>query len=218
MNDQESVHSWIFELRHRLSTPPPTRLPAREVRQAAVLVPLYVENGELWTLLTKRAESLPHHRGQIAFPGGGREIGEDHWDAALRETEEELGIQTSQVIRIGELDEASTPSGFHIVPCVGAVPFPLQTTLNDGEIAEVFSVPLLAFTDYRMVEDRLVKIDGVERMIRVYHVGKRQVWGLTARIIQNLLQRLGFELPEEELEASLTSLEGLPEPPKLKRR
>lgn len=198
MNNQESVHSWIFELRERLSTPPPTRLPASEVRQAAVLVPLYVDNGEIWTLLTKRSESLPHHGGQIAFPGGGREIGEDPWDAALRETHEELGVQPAKVVRVGELDEASTPSGFHIVPCVGAVPYPLETTINEEEIAEVFSVPLLAFTDFRMVEDRLVKIDGVERTIRVYHVGKRQVWGLTARIVQNLLQRLGFELPVEE--------------------
>lgn len=198
MNDQEPLHSWIFELRQRLSTPPPTRLPASEVRQAAVLVPLYVDNGELWTLLTKRSESLPHHRGQIAFPGGGREIGEDPWDAALRETHEELGVQPSEVLRLGELDEASTPSGFHIVPCVGAVTYPLETSINEDEIAEVFSVPLLAFTDFRIVEDRLVKIDGVERTIRVYHVGKRQVWGLTARIVQNLLQRLGFELVGEE--------------------
>ena len=198
MNEQESIHSWIFEVRHRLSTPPPTRLPAGEVRQAAVLVPLYVDNGELWTLLTKRSDTLPHHRGQIAFPGGGREIGEDPWAAALRETHEELGIEPSQVIRVGELDESATPSGFHIVPCVGAVPYPLETTINDDEIAEVFSVPLLAFTDYRIVEDRLVKIDGVERTIRVYHVGKRQVWGLTARIVQNLLLRLGFELPGED--------------------
>jgi 8-oxo-dGTP pyrophosphatase MutT (NUDIX family) len=198
MNDQEPAHSWIFELRQRLSTPPPTRLPVSEVRQAAVLVPLYVENGELWTLLTKRAETLPHHRGQIAFPGGGHEIGEDPWDAALRETQEELGVEPAQVIRIGELDEASTPSGFQIVPCVGAVPFPLETSINEAEIAEVFAVPLLAFTDFSMVEDRLVRIDGVERTIRVYHLGKRQVWGLTARIVQNLLQRIGFELPEEE--------------------
>ena len=161
-------------------------------------MPLYVDAGELWTLLTKRSELLPHHRGQIAFPGGGREIGEDPWDAAARETQEELGIDPSQIARIGELDEASTPSGFSIVPCVGAVPFPLQTTINEEEIAELFAVPLLAFADFRMVEDRQVKIDEVERLIRVYHVGSRQVWGLTARIVQNLMQRLGFELPEEE--------------------
>ena len=197
MNDQQSTHSWIFEVRNRLAAPPPKRLPASDARQAAVLVPLYVEAGELWTLLTKRSETLPHHRGQIAFPGGGREIGEDPLDAALRETQEELGVDPAEVVRIGELDEAATPSGFSIVPCVGAVPYPLQTEINHDEIAEVFPVPLLAFADFSMVEDRRVKIDEVERWIRVYHVGKRQVWGLTARIVQNLMDRLGFPSPDE---------------------
>jgi len=197
MNDQPSIHSWIFELRSRLGSPPPKRLPTSEARQAAVLIPLYVDAGELWTLLTKRSETLPHHRGQIAFPGGGREIGEDPWDTALRETHEELGIDPAKVVRAGELDETSTPSGFSIVPCVGAVPYPLETEVNQHEIAEVFPVPLLAFADFSMVEDRLVKVDDVERWIRVYHVGRRQVWGLTARIVQNLMDRLGFHPPDE---------------------
>lgn len=196
MTSEEPVHSWIVEVRQRLSTPPPERLAPGETRQAAVLVPLYVDAGELWTVLTKRAETLPHHKSQIAFPGGGLETGEDPWTAALREAEEEVGFDTSKIMRIGELDEASTPSGFNIVPCVGAVPFPLETDINRDEIEEIFSVPLLAFTDYRTVEDRRVKIDGIERDIRVYHVGTRQVWGLTARIVQNLMHRLGFEVPD----------------------
>lgn len=198
MSQEQAPHSWIQEVRERLATPPPGRLPASDAREAAVLVPLFVDAGELWTVLTKRAESLPHHKSQIAFPGGGREVGEDPWAAALRETEEELGIDTRQVVRLGELDEAETPSGFRIIPCVGAVPHGLEPEINEDEIAEVFSVPLLAFTDFRVVEDRLIKIDGVERMIRVYHLGSRQVWGLTARIMQNLLHRLGLELPPEE--------------------
>lgn len=196
MNEQKPVHGWILELRERLSSPLPSRLPASGGRQAAVLVPLYVDAGELWTVLTKRADHLPHHRNQIAFPGGGRETGEDPWAAALREAQEEVGLDPRRVIPIGELDETDTPSGFHIVPCVGAVPFPLQTKINEDEIAEVFSVPLLAFADYRVVEERLVRIDGVERLIRVYHVGSRQVWGLTARIVQNLMTRLGFEFQD----------------------
>lgn len=196
MSRSDSAHSWIFELRNRLAAPPPRRLTPGDARRAAVLVPLFVDAGELWTILTKRAETLPHHKSQIAFPGGGLEIGEDHWAGALREAEEEIGLAVSKIVKIGELDEAATPSGFQIVPCVGAVPLPLETEINHDEIAEIFSVPLLAFTDYRMVEDRIVKIDGVERQIRVYHVGSRQVWGLTARIIQNLMLRLGFETPE----------------------
>ena len=198
MTEEQGSQSWIQQVRQHLSAPSPSRLPPSDAREAAVLVPLFVDAGELWTLLTKRAESLPHHKSQIAFPGGGREIGEDPWAAALRETEEELGFDTRQVVRLGELDEAETPSGFRIIPCVGAVPKALEPNINEDEIAEVFSVPLLAFTDFRAVEDRIVRIDGVERMIRVYHLGSRQVWGLTARIMQNLLHRLGLEMPEEE--------------------
>ncbi len=193
----EVPHSWIVELRERLASPPPARLPASEARQAAVLVPVYVEAGQLWTVLTRRSDDLPHHRGQIAFPGGGHEIGEDAWGAALRESQEEIGLDPDRVLRLGLLDEAETPSGFRIVPCVGAVPHPLDTELNEDEIAELFAVPLLAFADVRMVEERQVTINGQERSLRVYHLpGGRQVWGLTARIVQNLLERLGLESGE----------------------
>lgn len=191
-------NSWILEVRARLASPPPKRLqPGEESRQAAVLVPLFVDAGQVWTVLTKRSDNLPHHKSQIAFPGGGRELGEDSWTTALRETEEEIGLDPQRVLKLGELDEASTPSGFQIVPCVGAVPFPLETTINGEEIDEIFAVPLSAFSDLRLVEDQLVTIDGQERYLRVYHVGSRRVWGLTARIIQNLMSRLGIDLPPE---------------------
>ena len=196
MTEQEATPaSWILNLRQRLASPPPQRLEASEARTAAVLVPLFVDAGQLWTVLTKRSETLPHHRGQIAFPGGTNEIGEDAWQAALRETEEEIGIEARKVLKLGELDELETPTGFRIVPCVGVIPTGIETVVNEEEIAEVFTVPLLAFADVRMAEDRAVTIDGVETMIKIYHVAGRQVWGLTARIIQSLLWRLGIESP-----------------------
>ncbi len=185
--------SWILQVRQQLASPPPARLAAREARQAAVLVPLYVDADQLWTVLTRRTEELPHHRGQIAFPGGGREIGEDAWKTALRESQEEIGLEPERVLKLGKLDEAEAPSGYRIIPCVGAVPHPLETTPNEAEIAEIFSVPLLAFADVRMTEDREVTINGRRRSLRVYQVaGGRQVWGLTARLIQNLMARLGM--------------------------
>ena len=195
MSDPE-ITSWITELRSRLASPAPRRLPPTDARQAAVLVPLYVDAGELWTLLTRRSESLPHHKGQIAFPGGSVEDGEDLWAAALRETHEEVGIEPERVLKLGLLDETETPSGFRIVPCVGVVAFPVETTLNRQEIEEVFPVPINAFANPRLIEDRAVKIDGRERLLRVFHVGGRQVWGLTARIVQNLLERLDLAVPE----------------------
>lgn len=185
--------SWIQEVRARLSSPPAVRLPASESRQAAVLVPLYVDAGELWTLLTLRAETLPHHRGQVAFPGGGRETGEDLWGAALRESEEEIGLPVKAVLRLGELDEVATPSGFRIVPCVGAIPVSFQARPNPGEIDEVFAAPISALANPSLVEDRDVLINGRKRTLRIYHVGRHRVWGVTARILQNLLLRLGLE-------------------------
>jgi 8-oxo-dGTP pyrophosphatase MutT (NUDIX family) len=189
----ESRSSWIVQVRRQLASPPPARMTPKEARQAAVMVPLFVDAGQLWTVLTRRTEELPHHRGQIAFPGGGREIGEEPWTTALRESQEEIGLDPTRVLKLGELDEAETPSGFRIIPCVGAVPFPLETTPNEAEIAEIFSVPLMAFSDVRMTEDREVTINGRTRTLRIYHVaGGRQVWGLTARLIQNLMARLGM--------------------------
>lgn len=188
--------SWIMDLRARLDHTAVKRLPPSDGRQAAVLVPLYVDAGELWTLLTKRTESLPTHKGQIAFPGGSLEPDESVWDAALRETEEEIGIEAGKVLKLGQLDEIESSSGFRILPCVGAVPFPLEHDINEDEIEEAFGVPLSAFINPHLVEDQAVSINGDLRIMRVYHVGNHRVWGLTARIIQLLLQRLGFEAVE----------------------
>ncbi len=185
--------TWILALRERLASPSPQRLAPSEARQAAVLVPLYVDASELWTILTLRTDTLPRHRSQIAFPGGSREVGEDAWTAALRETHEEIGIDPTKVLRLGELDEVDVPSGFSIIPCVGAVPFPYETRPNEAEIAEVFSIPLSAFANPRVVEERQVEIEGAVRSLRIYHVGRRQIWGATARILQNLLVRVGLE-------------------------
>ncbi len=189
--------SWIFALREALASPPPRRLPPSELRQASVLVPLYVDAGELWTVLTKRTDTLPSHRSQIAFPGGARELKEDPWAAALRETEEEIGLDPKVVLKLGELDEVESPMGFRVIPCVGAIPYPYKSKPNEAEIAEVFSMPVSAFANPRLVEEREVVINGMKRSILIYHVGNRQIWGLTARILQNLLVRVGLESEEE---------------------
>ncbi len=193
----DSAESWIREVRRRLASPPPLRLPPGEARDAAVLVPLFIEAREIWTLLTERSEDLPHHKSQIAFPGGGRELGEDMWETALREAQEEVGLEPEEVLRLGELDQADTPSGFRIVPCVGAIPEGFEPRVNEAEIADVFRLPLSALVNPTLVEDRAVTLNGVQRTLRIYHVGRRQIWGLTARILQNLLRRIGLEADDE---------------------
>jgi 8-oxo-dGTP pyrophosphatase MutT (NUDIX family) len=194
---ENEPQSWILALRHRLASPSPRRLAASDLRQAAVLALLYVDAGELWTVLTQRTDNLPTHRGQIAFPGGGRELKEDPWEAALREAQEEIGADPKAVLKLGELDEIESSAGFRVIPCVGAIPRGIKFQPNPAEIAEIFSLPLSAFSNPSLVEEREVLIDGVPRSIRIYHVGKRQIWGLTARVLQNLLVRLGLESEEE---------------------
>lgn len=184
--------TWIHEIRRRLESPAPRRLPADEARQAAVLVPLFVQEGDLHLLLTQRSEALPSHRGQIAFPGGAVEPGEGLWEAALRETEEEVGLDPGRILRLGALDEVASPFGYRIVPWVGAVPAPVEPVPNEAEIERVFGVPLLAFADPAVVEERDIDFDGRRRSIRVYRVIEPPVWGLTARIVQRLLERLGL--------------------------
>lgn len=193
-NSANAAGSWILDLRRRLADPPPKPMVMGDRRAASVLVPLFVNAGQLWVLLTRRSEGLPQHGGQVAFPGGGVEVGEDAWAAALRETREEIGIQEKGVARLGELDDVDTFSGFRIRPCVGAIAYPYEVEVNEDEIADVFEVPLMAFADVRVVEDRVVTVDGHDRMFRIYHVGKHRVWGLTAGILQNLMQRLGLEM------------------------
>lgn len=191
---QAGVGSWILEMRQRLADPPPKQMVIGDQRAASVLVPLFVNAGQLWVLLTKRSDRLPQHSGQVAFPGGGCEVGETAWEAALRETREEIGLGEKGVARLGELDDVDTFSGFRIRPCVGAIAYPYEVKINRDEIADVFEVPLMAFADVRLVEDRVVTVDGRDRMFRIYHVGRHRVWGLTAGIVQNLMERLGLEM------------------------
>ena len=122
---------------------------------------------------------------------------EDPWAAAVRETQEEIGLDPKVVLKLGELDEVDSPAGFRVIPCVGAIPYPYKIKPNEAEIAEVFSLPISAFANPRMVEERDVLINGVERKLLIYHIGNRQIWGLTARVLQNLLVRLGLESEEE---------------------
>jgi 8-oxo-dGTP pyrophosphatase MutT (NUDIX family) len=194
MNESEAIGSWIVEVRRRLSTPPPQRLaPVEQARRAAVLVPLYVDAGALWVLLTRRAAGLPYHRDQVAFPGGSLEAGEDPWAAALRESHEEIGLDTAKVLPLGMLDEEPTPTAFHVQPCVGAVPYPVETRPADAEVAEVFALPLSAVANPQLIERRTVLVNGQSHELTIFHVGGRQIWGVTATILMNLLERLGIE-------------------------
>jgi 8-oxo-dGTP pyrophosphatase MutT (NUDIX family) len=187
-----ALTGWMAEVNARLEAQSRTE-PAgvREgLRRAGVLVPLFVRDAKLWILLTRRTESVEHHRGQISFPGGGEEEGdEDLYAAALRETEEELAIATTDVIPLGPLSPIVTVTNFYVEPYVAAVPQPYVWRPAEAEIAEVIEAPLAALMDPAILEQK--PMPGSEGTILFYHFGSHVIWGATARILSELLAALG---------------------------
>lgn len=169
-------------------------LPAeqRELIPAAVLVPL-VERPEGYTvLLTQRTAHLEHHAGQISFPGGRAEA-EDTGpvETALREAEEEIGLDRRRVVEIaGFLDLYQTVTGFLVTPVVGFVTPPFELILDAFEVAEAFEVPLDFILDPDHHEYRSVVYKGQPRRYYVIPYQDRFIWGATAAMLVNFARRL----------------------------
>ncbi|MEM7567303.1 MAG: CoA pyrophosphatase, partial [Pseudomonadota bacterium] len=136
--------------------------PAADLADAAVLVPLILMP-EPHLLLTRRADTLRTHKGQIAFPGGRMEAGETPWEGAVREAEEEIGLARHVPERIGYLDPYVTITRFRVQPCVALVPDGMRFVPDPREVAEVFTVPLAFLEDRRNHEQRSGTVNGRKR-------------------------------------------------------
>ncbi len=165
--------------------------PPAELRPAAVLVPLVEREPELTVLLTERTAHLAAHAGQISFPGGGVEP-EDRDDiaAALRETEEEVGLPPDRIDVIGRLDTYVTRTGFRVEPVVGLVRPPFTLAPDANEVADVFEVPLSFILDPANLERHSRMFQGRKRFYYVYPYEDRYIWGATAGMLLNLREAL----------------------------
>jgi len=143
------------------------------LRRAAVLVPLFLADGRVHVLLTKRTEIVEHHKGQVSLPGGSSDAGDvDAVATALRETEEELGIPPRRVRILGVLDDVPTfISGFVVTPVVGVIPHPLDLRISAGEISEILIVPLDTFLDPTSVRVEERERDGQRVQLFFYRQG-----------------------------------------------
>lgn len=164
----------------------------RSLMPAAVLVPLVEQPQGYTVLLTQRTAHLEHHPGQISFPGGRAEA-EDVTpiDTALREAEEEIGLQRRHVVEIaGFLDLYQTVTGFLVTPVVGFVTPPFELTLDAFEVAEAFEVPLEFILDPKNHERRSMMFKGQQRQYYVIPYENRFIWGATAAMLVSFARRL----------------------------
>ena len=162
-----------------------------KVTKAAVLIPLLLKEDGLWVLLTQRTNHLRDHAGQISFPGG-RMDPEDQSpnDTALRESEEEIGLDRHRVEIIGHLPEYLTVSGYSVTPVVGLVQAQAEYVLDEFEVADVFEVPLSFLLDPANHQVRLWQSEQGGRRFYSMPYENRFIWGATAGMLRNLYHLL----------------------------
>jgi 8-oxo-dGTP pyrophosphatase MutT (NUDIX family) len=177
--------AWLSK---RLQPFPRRTIPLESLRPAAVLLPLLIRNGEECLLFTRRTEHLPHHGGEISFPGGARH--DDDLDLAAtarRETEEEIGVPAASIELHGRLDDFWSIHGYHVVPFVGTIPAAFPYRVADFEIAELIEAPIAHFRapGVHHVEDWHHR--GRVHPVDFYRYGDHMIWGLTAAILRQFL-------------------------------
>ncbi|HEY2160129.1 MAG TPA: CoA pyrophosphatase [Solirubrobacteraceae bacterium] len=174
-----------------------TKLQVLGRTDAAVLVPLYLDRGELHAIFTKRREDLRRHPGEISFPGGRLDDADPDLEVtALREAEEEIGLPRGAVDIVGALQPTPTiATGYAVYPFVGLIEPGRSWTLSAREVAEVLELSLRELRDgYR--RQRLIR-RGLPIRTDTYVVGDNLIWGATARILSDLFDRIGA-LPDED--------------------
>ena len=177
---------------------PPGGDQSRPNRTAAVLVPV-IDKPEPEILLTVRSKTLVQHPGQVSFPGGAV----DHTDrsavsTALREAEEEIGLDFSQVSPVGFLDRVDTISDFRVLPVVALVHPSFVWQPDHREVSEVFTVPLKLAVDQNAYSHEEVEYQGKIAVISSMHWQGHKIWGITAAILLNFGYRLENSSCESE--------------------
>ncbi|HZZ66675.1 MAG TPA: CoA pyrophosphatase [Phenylobacterium sp.] len=163
----------------------------RPLTPAAVLIALVERDAGLTVILTRRADTLRRHTGQIALPGGRREPGETPWQTALREAHEEIGLEPRFVAPVGLSTPYRTGTGFLIIPVVGFVRPGFTLQANPDEVADIFETPFGFLMDPANLEEHERELpSGETRRFYAYTHEDRFIWGATAGMLRALYDRL----------------------------
>ncbi|MER9839453.1 CoA pyrophosphatase [Mesorhizobium sp. M0145] len=175
---------------HRFNPGHPRLKLAKALRDAAVLIPVVDHGHEATVLLTRRAEKLRNHSGQVAFPGGTIDPTDASPEAAaLRETSEEIGLDSDYIEIIGRLPDYVSGSGYRIAPVLGIVRPGFSLTLNSDEVDAVFEVPLGFLMDPANHTRDSRMWNDLEWFYYEMPYGGQRIWGVTAGIIRTLYER-----------------------------
>lgn len=181
----------LDRIRQRFAQLGPAQRSPREghvSRASAVLAALYEHDGEVWVILTRRSAALRVHSGEVSFPGGGQDHGEDLHDTATREACEEIGLEPASVHFIGELDHLSTiTSDSFIVPYVAVLDGRPELHPNPAEVAAVLHVRLSELLDPDVFREERWDLFGTDRPMSFFELEGDTVWGATGSMLRQLL-------------------------------
>lgn len=156
-------------------------------RASAVLVPLMETEHGVSVILTRRADHLKNHRGEVSFPGGRVEESESLIEAAIREAQEEIGLQTSLVRVIGQLDPHATfVSNSLIIPIVAVVDSSAQLVANESEVSRILTVPLTELVQETSYDNEWWTTPRGELNIHFFYLEDETIWGATGRILRQM--------------------------------
>ena len=175
-----------------LKTRPGRQLSVPGRRLAAVLLPLYRHNGDYGVIFTRRSETVPHHRGQMSFPGGGYEARDGTLrQTALRESQEEIGLQAAHVRLLGQLDDLLTSNSNYLVrPFVGTIPYPYPFIVDRRETAAIVEVPLRFLRQHNPCGPECRDFGGREVRSIFFEYQDHVIWGTTGKILKQFLDLL----------------------------
>lgn len=153
---------------------------------AGVVMPIYETENDLHIILTKRAQTVTNHKGEVSFPGGMYEDNdEDRMATAMRECCEEIGVKHQDLEIIGRIDDTYTMTGFCVRPYVGVIPFPYPFSPNPKEVAYVISLPFGFLSNIKPFLEDAERAGHVEKVPAFYYQGDR-IWGATCRMLLRL--------------------------------